>query len=354
MNSLKATLINQTQSAKHSNAVIFSVDEAYVPFACFVANQIIEKEAPTNFDICICLPDISSVPQFFLNKEIRFCEIKVDGIDNLPIHNLSIAAYHRFFLPKLFEQEYDYLLYLDADTYLTNPFISDLFKQDLSKVTLAAAPDIAYLSVQSDPKFTKKLEKELVAYLKRYDDKNHIYRNSGVLLINSSYFIDNDYLNRILTTAFTKIDQLRCHDQTALNMSIGNELQYLPLTMNWQSNRYFNRLIPIFSPNLIHFISEQKPWLGGKHLMAKKYYDEYASFLTKHFPNVKHYPPNSGYEFRKSNPKYQNPIHEWISRESAEIKQPIADWFYQKKWLQPNLTHATTLIEKLIKNSIVK
>lgn len=53
------------------NAVVMCVDQGYLPFALFMAEQLDRFENSRNFDICLISDDVLSIPQEFSSLGIR-------------------------------------------------------------------------------------------------------------------------------------------------------------------------------------------------------------------------------------------------------------------------------------------
>ncbi|MBP2281074.1 lipopolysaccharide biosynthesis glycosyltransferase [Psychrobacter sp. PL19] len=324
---ISAVISKQTGKAQNSNTLAFCVDENYLPYALFVAEQFIYLHPELPCDICICLTDIDKVPKNFRNTQIRFIELSISGIDSLPVGQLSLAAYHRLFLPQIFENTYKYIIYLDADTYINKPFYDDLLKY-ISRMKkdfcVAASADIMELKFRSS--FDKK-PRIVDLYVKTYHQFEHIYRNSGVLVFNTKNYVIQDVLNQVFDYAVDNADRLQCHDQSALNGALLNNIELLPFGFNWQINKLTYEFTDTVNPYIIHFISNNKPWRTDNKY-TKHYQSFYIDFLSENFPDIT---PDilSMLEQRRRNPKYDNPIREFISREGERMKGNLIDYFTQ-------------------------
>lgn len=315
---VSATKLKETKPASFQDSIIFSVDSNYLPFAIFVANQILEIEPELSLDICICTSDISTVPEKFSNSPIRFVEIEVEGLNELPFGRLTASAYHRLFLPELFKDDYRYLIYLDADTFILRPFTKDLmsFIDNLEpSFSVAAATDICELQIKLLP---ESKHKRVENYVKKYHKYNHVYRNSGVLVFNIKTYLDNNTLNKVLNYAFENVSELQCHDQSALNGALKTDIAFLPFTYNWQIHKLTYELIDDYQPYIIHFIGEGKPW-NTVSTFTRNYNDLYISFFDNEFKN-RSLEILTPYEKRLKNPKYKNYYREYISKHSQRIK----------------------------------
>lgn len=81
---ISATISRQTGEAKHNNTLAFCVDENYLPYALFVAEQFITLHTELPCDICICLPDITKVPKNSLIQRFVLSNLK------LMVYNLCL------------------------------------------------------------------------------------------------------------------------------------------------------------------------------------------------------------------------------------------------------------------------
>ncbi|WP_131668865.1 glycosyltransferase family 8 protein [Psychrobacter pygoscelis] len=318
---LFAKIIKESRSAEFKNAIVFSVDNNYLPYAVFVANQIINLEPNLDLDICICLPDLSIVPESFIASNIRFIEIEVNGLEALPVGRLSLSAYHRLFLPEILADDYQYLIYLDADIYVLQPFSKDIFtviEGFNESFAVAAAPDISelQLKVVKDSKL-KKIE----GYIKHYHEYNHIYRNSGVLVFNVKNYLNQEIRDKVLDYAFDNIAKLQCHDQSALNGALKTDIALLPFRFNWQTHKLTINLIDEYQPYILHFIGENKPW-RLKNYLTEKYTNDYVCFFENYYTDTK-INILTDYEWRLRSPKYSNKLKELISREAKKMKKDI-------------------------------
>lgn len=315
---ISAVVNKKINSSKNKNALAFCVDDKYLPYALFVANQFIEKHPDLPCDICICMPDVSQVPEILKENSIRFIEISIDGIEDMPIGQLSLAAYYRLFLPQIFESTYEYIIYLDADTYINKPFYNDLidcikdFETDFS---IAAAADISELQIRLKP--NQKLKK-VENYVLSYHKHDHIYRNSGVLVFNTAVYNRENILNQIFDYANNNIDRLQCHDQSALNGALLRNIKLLPFSFNWQVHKLTYDLIDAANPHILHFISDSKPWSLDNYL-TKDYQQSYVIFLQKYFPNIE-LSILTAEEKRAKAPKYNKPAREFISVKGNKLK----------------------------------
>lgn len=315
---ISARISYQTGKPKNSNTIAFCVDENYLPYALFVAEQFINLHPDLPCDICICLPDISKVPEKFINTHIRFIELSIQGIEFFPVGSLSIATYHRLFLPSIFENTYEYIIYLDADTYINKPFYSDLiyFISNIkNSFCVAAAAD--ELQISYSPHFKGK-EKSFESYVSPYHKFDHIYRNAGVIVFDTKNYNEDEILSKVLKYSFKNHDKLTFHDQSALNSTLLSSIALIPFSFNFQVHKYTYNLVNEMNPYIIHFIGAQKPW-SIKNIYTESYKDFYINFISKKFPDMV-IDISTLSEKRRKTIQHNNPFREFISRERYCMK----------------------------------
>lgn len=311
-----------TRPAEFSQCVAFCVDNKYLPFALFVCKQILSIETQRRFDLCVCLPDLQRVPKSFLDSAIRFIEMNIKGGEQLPVDHLSLSAYARLFLPNIFSDEYDLITYLDADIYINLPFYQTLTKVVAKfdpSFCVAAAPDITEINLRIKRK--QALTPLVQSYLDFYHDKGHLYRNSGVLVFNVKNYVKNAIASRVFEVAFNPSSNLRCHDQSALNIALAGEMPILPFEFNWQLHDNTYRLIDNHQPFIIHFIGTNKPWIRDDAL-TDSYRVSYRDYLQHYFPDIS-FNPQTPAQLRKRYPKHKNDKKENMSVRLATLTAPI-------------------------------
>lgn len=301
------TIKQTSKPAKSKRAVALCVDSTYLPYASFVANQILEKEGDQDFDIVICLPETERLPNI-PHPHIRYCTVDYSLINDLPVGRLSSATYHKIFLPIVFKDEYEQILYLDADVYVNAPCISQIMESNQDGKGLMMAIDISEIERKSGFNFHN-------AYLNRYIALKHQYRNAGVILFNTKRLLAINYLEQMVDYAMKNKQKLLRHDQTLINTVLHDEIGSLSFLNNYQLIDTTIPLIEEFQPKILHFVGELKPW-NTEHSFAGSFHTEYERFLTAYFPA---YEIDSKSEFelkyasRKKKRKYKNVVREQMS-----------------------------------------
>ena len=187
------------------------------------------------------------------------------------------SMYFRFLLP-IFNKNLSKILYVDADIICLNN-IKKLLSFDLKDNIIAAVPD------------TKDMNEA------RNNDlnlKNHIYFNSGMMLINIQKWNEYDIFNKLIDILSNNMYNFKFPDQDALNLILTQKILYLPRKFN-----YFNGFYPWHKDSisnkeiiLLHFTSSPKPWDLGWEVSSMS--NEYNRDLYKIYENQtpwKNFPP---------------------------------------------------------------
>lgn len=244
------------QAPTYDKAVIFTVDAGWLGYALLAAQRIITLSRPRDFDVIIASLEPLPIPRPLADLGIRNEVLNLNErvrAENLPLRWLPSIAYLRLWLPGIFREQYDRILYLDADTYLCSPDLSRLFDIDLGPHALAAALDKEHFWQGERP----------IIDFENHGIAANRYFNSGVLLIDTSAFAEQGLLAEMLAVNQSGIT-LKYHDQSLLNMAIQGQFAELSPRWNWQFPNRFPAYTRMARPCLIHFSNNPRPWQGYK------------------------------------------------------------------------------------------
>ena len=170
----------------------------------------------------------------------------------------SVAMYYRLFAAELLPNSIDTILYLDCDI-IVNSSIESLFEIDMEDAAIASVCDIYNFSTECS---------ERLGY-----PPEGGYFNSGVLLMNLSYWREHRIGEECLNYLKNNYNCLLANDQDVLNAVLWDRKLELPLTYNYQlqflSNYFFNLQFPSMkqnildtyeNPTIIHYAYSIKPW----------------------------------------------------------------------------------------------
>jgi lipopolysaccharide biosynthesis glycosyltransferase len=101
------------------------------------------------------------------------------------------------------------------------------------------------------------------------------YFNSGVLLINLSFWRKNNVAERAISFVRNNPDKVQYWDQDALNAILINQWVELPTCWNWQY--WWRTSYPETEqePAIVHFITSDKPWHWSNSHIFKQEYHQY-------------------------------------------------------------------------------
>ncbi len=271
-------LVWQNRAAQHRSAVYLCADDRYAPYALFLAHQIATANPSRDFDICIVSDQTISAHPLHDVLDLRLVQIDIAALEAHALvgERIGFATYLRIFMPRLWQAEYDRLLYLDGDIFYQRGDISALLHIDLRGHALAAvldtkqwhkprraAKDITALGLPASP-----------------------YFNGGVLLIDVPAFNAARCGERALELIFARGKELVWHDQTALNAILLDAWVELPVQWNYQYSHKTMLWAGHFDVCFFHFIGRRKPFYAKYGGFSRRFTSVYHTFLAAHFPPV--------------------------------------------------------------------
>ena len=235
--------------------IAFCLDLNFSEYCSVAIQSIINNHASKNKITFYIL-------SFFRNKKINIIKNQIKNLghnsvdlyidkskfNNFQIHShFSEANYLRLFLSELLPLNVERILYLDCDLIVLSDLTS-LYNEDLKKYSTAMVPDIP----------------ESYKY-------NHLYFNSGVMLINIDAWRKKAISKKIINYINSFEGKLDFLDQDAINQTIANDVKVL--NINWNMiTQYFSNDIEKYSKkeknlilkakervNIVHFTSASKP-----------------------------------------------------------------------------------------------
>lgn len=189
----------------------------------------------------------------------------------------SPAVFGRVLLPTLVGQDANKVLYLDADT-LVLENLEPLFDVDCGSHAVMAAQDLVG--------WFESPATGLVGPERFGIEGRDKYFNSGVLLFNLPRWRKEKITEKILTFARDHGDTLHLGDQNPLNICLYRQVGELDFNWNFQlpdrNIREGNWAFPLAEvpagpPRIVHFVSEEKPWLPGCDRPYAALFREYAA-----------------------------------------------------------------------------
>jgi len=162
----------------------------------------------------------------------------------------SLSIFTRLMIPEILQGRTERVLYLDADVLCVGK-LTELVDLDISE-------DIA--AVVADAPITTRRRVEVLQL------EQARYFNSGVLLINTEKWIENDITARTLHVLSHRRGGLRFPDQDVLNIVLDGRARYIEPKWNLlygligDLENGVTHMKPLDDPRFIHFAGAVKPW----------------------------------------------------------------------------------------------
>lgn len=190
--------------------------------------------------------------------------------------HFSRANFARILAPALLPPELKKAVYLDADT-LVLADISELFDLDPSPWVTMLAPD--WTGTLGHPLL--ELPADLSRWGASHSDRNF---NSGVQLMNLERWRAEKVTDQLLAEACRHPELLFIADQNLTNVCLRGRIG--ELDPRWNKQFIYRKIregewkMPFSEhawspPHIVHFVSEEKPWLPGCSLPEKQLFYSY-------------------------------------------------------------------------------
>lgn len=271
-------VLHADRPARYRKAVVFCCDGNYLPFAMHAADRLRRFSACRDFDVCIChgVQDIT-LPDSLDHLDVRLCRIETgDSFEDLRLDpGRTTDVYLRIALPIAFAQDYDRILYLDADIFVQGGDVSALLNVDMGAHAIAAVRD----NVQWRTPTRQNARNTMNGV------PSSSYFNAGIMLMDVKTYLEQDIMDRCITFGRKHRDVLKRHDQNLYNAVLLDDWAELSPMWNWQFSkaaRFFSTLV---SPHIIHFIGPAKPWKDREGQFEPRFLASYKRFCAAHFPD---------------------------------------------------------------------
>ena len=227
---------------------------------------------------------IISLSEQYGNRAV-FYDMKPEMLEDIQLNSnikfngkqmYSIATYYRMFLPSLLPKEIDRILYLDCDIIVLQN-VKELFELHMDGYGVAAVRDNVLYGSYHRFKMGLGLQ--------------HSSFCAGMMMINLSYWRENDSQRKLSEYATRKWRGVYMQDQDALNyvfrdawLSLPNKWGKTPLNVAPidKNQRWFDIHEYVYKPCIIHYAAHVKPWLDV-WFPLQEYYWKYVKLSG--FPN---------------------------------------------------------------------
>lgn len=269
--------------------VTCSTDDKYLQHCAAMLCSLFENNKKHDITVHLLHHGLNDDSKHFLiqlaaryDNKISFYDVDISKYVKVYINkdhpNLTESAYYRLLLPSLLDKKIDKVLYLDCDIIVLRD-LSSLFCLDLDGYGVAAVEDI--LPASDEHRSLLGMDIRQTGFC------------SGMMMINLSFWRENDSQSRMLSFIKEKGDKLKMEDQDVLNHEFRRHWYKLP----YKYMRTPMSIAPldrqqrdgdiyeyVFAPVIIHYAAHVKPWLDIS-IPDGKYYWKYVRLSG--FPNPK-------------------------------------------------------------------
>ena len=221
-------------------AIVTVSDEHYLPAACCTLLSC-ARAGGVRSNLFLVANNVSRISIKAACGFLRQHNVRVDIVDHRSEQvgyrvdgYITIASYTRLYLDEYFDEQWDRLLYLDADTRVLAP-LQPLLHADLSRRALGAVDNNNVMDITQAP-----------------------YFNAGVMLFDWPATLENGLLGRARRFARERSHLCEWHDQDALN-AVGAGC-WISLDQRWNFTSFRARKLPQYRPCIMHYTGVRKPW----------------------------------------------------------------------------------------------
>lgn len=248
--------------SQHCGTLIASILKSSISedsYKFYIVHKFISDENKAKFE------ELKKIKNF----EIEYLKIDDTFFQTVKFYEkLRVEQFYRFFLFSL--TDINKILYLDSDLIVRHD-IGELFRTNIDNYYIAGVEDI--------------VGKSLIEHYKLSPTTTYV--NSGVLLINLEKTRQVNHFDFIKNLPI-EFSSKNFGDQDIINYIYQDKI--LPLDLKWNfsypyrttySNPNYYHMTSK-NPSIVHYITDQKPWVAGTMPYKKEEYFKYAK-LTPWF-----------------------------------------------------------------------
>ena len=276
----------QVEPMATRNAICLCADARMMIPAMFVAGSVLAMSSRNDvpFDIHVFSEpsEVTDLQRAWMESNgIRlytdFDLSAYHGLFDRPGNRLSAATLTRLFLPSVLQNEYDRILYLDADLTIHDD-IAQIFTLDLGEHAFAA---VRTGSTWRNPQERADAESHFASLGMT---EPYRYFNSGVLLVDVREWLARGISENALEFVHTSFDKCRLVDEDALNATVDGEFCSISPLWNMAPGMTLAQYKARTGwPIIVHHMGGTKPWRlfarRRSYAVGRYYYDLYRSFL---------------------------------------------------------------------------
>lgn len=246
--------------------IVSAADEGFVPHLATLFLSLLKTKKPdTTISFYVIDDHISLVSKDKLNQMVNeynamISYLQIDTLefdDMVESDRIPTTAYFRIAIPNFLKHtDIERAIYLDCDIVALQP-IEDIWRIDLGDKLMAAVEDAG---------FHQRLDAMEI------DAESNTYFNSGVMIIDLEKWRAEKITEQVLNFASSNQEELRFHDQDALNAILHD--RWLVLHPKWNAQAYIlqgekdhpTKIGKIEydearnDPALVHYSGHVKPW----------------------------------------------------------------------------------------------
>lgn len=245
--------------------VCLSTDNNYSKYAGVVIASILNNANPEDelhFYILDGGIQQENKDKILALKSIKDCQIDFVQVDdsefeiykNIKTHSyVTLQTYYRLKLAAILP-EVERIIYLDCDM-VVNSSLKDLFESNLHNNVIGGSLDAR------------------VKHKRKWKNSNYI--NAGMILFDLRKFREENIEDVFIEYTKSHIDSIDTGDQDIINFALKDRIEILPDKWNVQVSGFASRSSFMKLPNIIHYISADKPWIFGSCIFFKELYFKY-------------------------------------------------------------------------------
>lgn len=245
--------------------VCFSCDDNYSKYAGVVMTSILANaKNDDNLHFFILDGNISNQnkDKMLELKQIKDCEINFVQVDEskfelykqVNTHKyITLQAYYRLKIADLLPN-ISRVIYFDCDT-LVQSSLAELFNIDMENNIIVGCLDAR------------------VFHKRKWKGKKYI--NSGMIVFDLDKIRSEKIEDKIFEYTKANVDSIKTGDQDIINFVLNDRIKVIDGNWNVQVSGYASRTSYTNTPNIIHYIGKDKPWIFGSCTYFKDRYFDY-------------------------------------------------------------------------------
>jgi lipopolysaccharide biosynthesis glycosyltransferase len=266
-------------------ALCLTPDRAFFcPAICTAATILVQSDSD-QFDVFVVCEQDDVAPGFDrlapdLRRRIRLLPTDFSAFDRglRAGGRFSRAVFRRLFLDRALPVEYERILSIDSDIWVTRSGLGRLTTLDFGDAPFAAAYDMIFLMDFARNKLSRQFQADRAAHGLALTTP---YFNAGVLAIDRAKWSQMALGDRVVDLLRRAPERYPFLEQSALNEIIAGAFAPLSPRYNFMGDFLLLGLEERFEPIALHFVNAPKPWQydqwRGETRLAQNYRTWFAT-----------------------------------------------------------------------------